>query len=74
MVSDELDDDRGGFAAAEADRRAAAAQPALLERVQERHHDARARGADRMTQRHRAAAHVHALTRDLELVAVDHRL
>jgi hypothetical protein len=58
---------RGGLAAADAQRRHAALEAALLQRAQQRDDDARAAGADRVAQRAGAAVHVDDLVRQLEL-------
>src|SRR5262249_34718783 len=58
---------RRRLAAAEADAGAAVAPAALGERVQEGDDDARAGGADRVAERHRAAAHVELLGGDLHI-------
>jgi hypothetical protein len=52
----QFDRHRGGFAAADAQRRHAALQAALLQRAEQRDDDARARGADRVAERDSAAA------------------
>src|SRR5689334_12304414 len=54
-----LDDHGDGFAAAETERREPVAGAALVERCQQRRQDARAAGADRVTERDRAAPDVH---------------
>src|SRR3954470_714015 len=56
---DQLKGHRGGFAAADAEAGHAALQAALAQRAEQRHQDARARGADRMAQRAGAAVDVH---------------
>src|SRR5688572_22689365 len=63
----ELDGHGRGFAAADAQRRAAALQAALLQRAQQRDDDARARSADRMPQGAGTAMHVDDVVRQLEL-------
>src|SRR6185369_7489741 len=65
--SEHLDGHRGGFAAADAQRRDAALELTLAQRTQERDDDARAARADRVAQRAGAAVHVHDLVRELEL-------
>ncbi len=54
-----------GLAAADAQRGDALLEPALPQRAQQGHDDARARRADGVAQRHRAAVHVHDLMRQL---------
>ena len=59
-----LDQQRGRLSAAEAQRRNAALGPTFRHRVEQRDEDARAGHADRVGQRDRAAAHVHAITEE----------
>ena len=63
-----LDDDRGGFAAADADRGEANALVHTLESIHERDDDARAAGTDRVAQRDRTAQHIELLVRDTQLI------
>src|SRR5579872_980650 len=58
--------DRVALRRAGADRRDADAAAARAQLVHERRHDARAGGADRVTERHSAALHVHLLFIDTE--------
>src|SRR5690242_3848664 len=55
--SNQFDRDGGPFTAADAQRRDAALLAALLQRMDQRHHDARTARADRMTERTGAAVH-----------------
>src|SRR5262245_36672953 len=65
--SDQLHRQGRGLAATDAQRRHALLQAALLQRAQQRDHDARTAGADGVAQGAGAAVHVHDLVRQLEL-------
>src|SRR6185437_9685769 len=64
LTSDALDRERRRLAAADAERRDAAPAAALAQRAEQRHDDARARCADRVAERARAAVNVDALARN----------
>ena len=53
-----LDRERDGLAAAQAERRDSASQTAILQRIEQRRQHARARGAERVSQRDGAAIDV----------------
>ena len=72
--SDPLDRHRDRAAAAEAQRRQPVAALPPLQLVDERRHDPRAAGADRVAQRDRAAVDVDLLPVEPELAAVGQRL
>src|SRR5688500_12829285 len=70
---DQLQRDRGRLAAADAERGEAAFAAMGLERRQQGRHDPGAAGADRMTERGRAAMDVDPVARDAEVAHRDHR-
>ena len=63
--SDQFDRHRRGFAAADAQAGDAALAAVLAQRAEQRHQDARARGADRMAQRAGAAVDVDLVVRQM---------
>ena len=67
--SERADDGGVALAAAAAERRGAEAAAAAAQLVDEREHDARARHADRVTERDRAAVHVDDVVGDAEVAA-----
>src|SRR6476619_7515095 len=71
--SEQLDGKCRGLAAADAQRGDAASATAGLERMQQRHEQARAARADRMAERDRAAVDVELLVRYAEVVHRRHR-
>src|SRR5690606_18839682 len=73
-VSDALDRKRDGVATAEAERRDTALRVALLQRVQQCDQDARARRADRVTERDGAAVHVDAVPVPAQLATIGQSL
>src|SRR3954452_17974991 len=71
-MNDTLDGDGGGFAAADAQRRDAAFQIMRFQRVQQRHDQPRAGGADRMAERAGAAIDVQSVTGNAEVALRSH--
>src|SRR5687768_8727721 len=69
-----LDGQRDGVAAAEAKRRETGPGPAILHGVQQRRQHARAARADGVSERDRAAVHVHAVPFPAEALPVRERL
>src|SRR5438034_8662877 len=72
LVSDALHRDRGGFAAADAERGDTAFEILRFQRVQQRHDQPRAGGADGMAQRAGAAIDVELFTRNTEIALRRH--
>src|SRR5437868_4339815 len=71
-VNDAFDGNGGGFAAADAQRRDAAFQIVRFQRVQQRHDQPRAGGADRMAERAGAAIDIEFFTGDAEVALRSH--
>src|SRR5215471_9898794 len=73
LTRDPLNRDRGGFAAADAERGHAALEVLRLQRVQQRHDQPRAGGADGVAKRAGAAVDVQFLPWNTEVLLSGHR-
>src|SRR5438128_479589 len=72
-ISGPLDEQSDAFAAADTQRRAAGLDAGVGHRVQQRDENARARRADRVAERDRAAPDVHLLRVEADHLVVDDR-
>ena len=71
-MHDALDRDRGGFAAADAQRRDTAFQIPCFKRMQQRHDQPRAGGADGMAERAGTAVDMEFVPGDAEIILCSH--